>query len=297
MTSATGDRGGGQGGRRGKKRGRGRGSSRGGARPPLGQHFLSDRRLLARIVDALDAARGAPVLEIGAGTGTLTEALVERGLRVIAVERDPLLAETTRTRLVTKDGSGGSAEIVQGDALALDWHALLGRERAGEASLIGNIPYQITSPLIEKALTAPLPRRIVFLVQAEVADRLAAAPGSRTYGALSVGVQAVCRVERLFTVRPGVFRPPPKVASALVRLTPLAEPLISPGEGAAFRRFVTACFGRRRKQLANVVAGVTGRLRTEVEAALVGLGLDPRARPETLGPEAFVRLLRWSTSL
>jgi 16S rRNA (adenine1518-N6/adenine1519-N6)-dimethyltransferase len=163
--------------------------------------------------------------------------------------------------------------------------------------VIGNIPYNITSPLIDKALTPPFPERIVFLVQDEVAQRAAAPPGSRTYGGLSVGVQGVCRVERLFAVAPGAFRPVPKVRSALLRLTPLAEPLVRADETLAFRRFVTACFGRRRKQLRNVVAGVTGRPAAEVARALLALGLDPAARPETLPPRDFVRLLRWSREL
>src|SRR6266571_1575751 len=153
--------------------------------------------------------------------------------------------------------------------------------------IVGNIPYYITSPLIDKALTAPLPERVVFLVQAEVADRLAAKPGSKTYGALSVGVQAVARVEKLFAIAPGAFRPPPKVRSALIRLTPLADRLVAPDEIAAFRRFVTACFGRRRKQLKNAVPGMS-------EADLRELGFDPMLRPERLTPEAFVRLFRGS---
>ena len=128
--------------------------------------------------------------------------------------------------------------------------------------------------MIDKALTPPLPERVVFLVQAEVADRVAAPPGTKTYGALSVGVQAVCRVEKLFTIAAGAFRPPPKVRSAVVRLTPLEEPLIEPEEVAPFRKFVTACFSRRRKQLRNVIAGVTGLPVVRVADDLRALGLN-----------------------
>src|SRR2546427_440168 len=163
--------------------------------------------------------------------------------------------------------------------------------------VIGNIPYAITSPLIEKALTPPLPERIVFLVQAEVADRAAAPPGSRVYGALSVGLQASCRVEKLFTVKPGAFDPPPRVDSALLRLTPLTAPLVGPEEAAALRAFVTACFSRRRKQLRNVLMAGTGRPAAAVVDAVRALGLAPEARPETLAPEAFARLLRRSRRL
>ena len=179
-----------------------------------------------------------------------------------------------------------------GDALDVDWHVFVPRSdfRVPRFKIVGNIPYNITSPLIEKALTPPLPERIVFLMQLEVARRIAAPPGSKTYGGLSIGVQAQCRVEQLFTVLPGSFRPPPKVKSALVRLTPLDEPWVRAEEVAALRAFVTACFSRRRKQLHNAVPGATA-------AGLTILGFDPTARPETLAPQDFVRLLRWSQQL
>jgi len=268
-------------------------------RPPLGQHFLRDPKLLTQIVDALEPAPGDVVLEIGAGQGSLTEQLLARGLRVIAMEKDRRLAKDCRLRIA--DCGLGNAEVVQGDALKLDWHALIESKptnpqsaiRNPQFKVVGNIPFAITSPLIDKALTPPLPERIVFLVQREVADRLAARPGSRAYGALSVGVQATCRVERLFGVRAGAFHPAPKVASALVRLTPRSDPLVAPAELRAFRAFVTACFTRRRKQLRNVVIAATGRPAPAVLAGLAQLGLDPAARPETLTPDQFVHLWRW----
>jgi len=234
----------------------------------LGQHFLSDPAILARIVDALDPQPGETVVEIGPGRGALTDVLLARGLKVIAIEKDRGLAAALGTR--------ENLTVVTGDALKVNWHA---------PKVIGNIPYYITSPLIDKALTPPLPERIVFLVQDEVADRIAAQPGGKTYGALSVGVQAVAKVEKLFTVAPGSFRPPPKVRSALIRLTPLAQPLIMDVEVGPLRAFVTACFSRRRKQLKNAVPGITA-------ADLEQMGFDPTVRPERLPPEAFVRLLR-----
>lgn len=234
----------------------------------LGQHFLSDPRILGRIVDALDPVPGETVLEIGPGRGSLTETLLARGLNVVAIEKDrELAAALQRPQL----------QILEGDALRLEWPRV--------AKVVGNIPYYITSPLIDKALTPPLPERVVFLVQAEVADRLAATPGTKTYGALSVGVQAVCRVEKLFEVAPGSFRPPPKVRSAVVRLTPLAQPLVRPEEIQPFRSFVTACFSQRRKQLKNAVPGISAE-------QLEQLGIDPTLRPERLSPDAFVRLMR-----
>jgi 16S rRNA (adenine1518-N6/adenine1519-N6)-dimethyltransferase len=269
----------------------------------LGQHFLTDRNILQRIVDALEPALDDVVVEIGAGKGSLTEILAPRVRHVIAIERDRRLIPDLRLRIA--DCGLDGAEIVQGDALKLDWHALVGPRLVNPQSairnpqfmVVGNIPYAITSPLIDKALTPPLPARIVFLVQAEVADRISAVPGSKAYGALSVGVQAVCRAEKLFTVRPGAFTPPPSVTSALVRLTPLADPVVAPAELAAFRVFVTACFTRRRKQLRNVVMAATGRSAAVVHDGLVTLALDPAARPETLAPPAFARLLRWHARL
>ena len=231
----------------------------------LGQHFLNDPAILGRIVDALGPVAGETVLEIGPGKGSLTRVLLARGLHVVAIEKDPEL------------GQGLGVEVIRGDALKIPWPPV--------AKVVGNIPYYITSPLIEKALTPPLPERVVFLVQAEVADRLAAKPGSKTYGALSIGVQAVCRVEKLFGVAPGAFTPPPKVRSAVVRLTPLSTPLIGRDETQPFRAFVTACFSKRRKQLKNAAPGLNA-------AELEALGVDPELRPERLPPETFVRLMR-----
>lgn len=234
----------------------------------LGQHFLNDTGILNRIVDALDPVPGETVLEIGPGKGSLTAALLARGLKVVGIEKDRALAAALARDDLT---------VVEGDALRIQWPHV--------PKIVGNIPYYITSPLIDKALTPPLPERIVFLVQAEVADRLAAKPGGKVYGALSVGVQALCRVERLFTVMPGSFRPPPKVRSAVVRLSPRVDPLVKPEEIATLRAFVTACFSKRRKQLKNAVTGIS-------DARLRELGFDPAIRPERLAPEDFVKLLR-----
>ena len=180
------------------------------AKRSLGQHFLSDRRILERIADALGATPGDTVLEIGPGPGGLTEVLAAAAGKLVAIERDAALIPGLRERIP-------AATVVEADALEVDWHAVAGPDFL----VAGNIPYNITSPLIDKALAPPRPRRIVFLVQKEVADRVGAPPGGEAYGALSVGVQSVARAERLFTVPAGAFHPRPRVDSAVLRLTPL----------------------------------------------------------------------------
>jgi 16S rRNA (adenine1518-N6/adenine1519-N6)-dimethyltransferase len=265
----------------------------------LGQHFLLDVGILGRIADAVEISPGDTVVEIGPGGGGLTRQLLDRGARVVGIEKDRELAERLTAEVAD---SSPLLSVWNDDALRVDWAALaLPTERTADRrphfSVVGNIPYYITSPLLEKALTPPLPSRIVFLVQKEVADRIAAPPGSKTYGALSVGIQAAAKVEKLFIVKAGAFRPPPKVDSAVLRLTPLAQPLVPVERGRAFRRFVVACFGQRRKQLRNVLAGVVGQEPGVVVEALGRMGIDPRARPETLAPEDFARLLIWSGQL
>jgi 16S rRNA (adenine1518-N6/adenine1519-N6)-dimethyltransferase len=250
------------------------------AKRRLGQHFLTDPRILGRIADALEPGPQDTVLEIGPGPGGLTAALAERAGRLVAIEKDPELVPSLRARFP-------AADIVEGDALGLDWHSL-----AGPRFLVaGNIPYNITSPLIDKALEPPRPARIVFLVQKEVAERICAPPGGSDYGALTIGVRAVSRAERLFTVPAGAFQPRPKVDSAVLRLTPLAEPLVPDGERGRFRRLVVGLFGFRRKQLLRGVRELTGWEPARALAALERAGVEAAARPETVTPERYVALL------
>ncbi len=248
----------------------------------LGQHFLSDPRILGRIAEALDPVPGETVLEIGPGLGGLTAQLVNRSTRLVTIERDFELIQPLRARFP-------QVVVAEGDALEMDWHALIGD---WPFSVIGNIPYNITSPLIDQALRPPRPRRVVFLMQKEVADRLAAPPGVSAYGALTVGVQSVAKVERLFDVAAGAFRPPPKVESSVVRLTPLAEPLITDAEVPAFRRFVVGLFTLRRKQLGRSLRQLLGVTVEEARALAAAAGLDETVRMETVPPRVFVALFR-----
>lgn len=251
----------------------------------LGQHFLSDPRILARIADAIAPAPEETILEIGPGPGALTERLAARAARLIVIEKDPDLAEPLRGRFP-------DTTVVQADALDADWHELVGD---GPFVVAGNIPYNVTSPLIDQALIPPRPRRIVFLVQREVADRISAAPGGAEYGALSVGVQAVARVERLFLVPAGAFQPRPKVDSALIRITPFDPPPLDPVESAQFRRFVVGLFGFRRKQLARGLRELLG-IGPDSAARILGeSAILPATRPQELSVTAFITLFRATT--
>ena len=252
------------------------------AKKRFGQHFLNDPGILRRIAAAVQVEGGETLLEIGPGPGGLTGELARTGARLVAIEKDRDLVPLLRARFP-------AARIIEGDALEVDWHELVG---PGPFRIAGNIPYNITTPLIEKALAPPRPLVAVYLVQRELADRVAAPPGSGTYGALSVGVQVVARVERLFTVPAGAFKPRPKVDSAVLRMTPLAEPLIADRERVPLRRFVVGLFGFRRKQLGRGLRELTGAPAAVVAGWLGEAEIDETARPETLEPARFVRLFR-----
>jgi 16S rRNA (adenine1518-N6/adenine1519-N6)-dimethyltransferase len=255
------------------------------AKKRLGQHFLPHTAILERIADALDPKPGDVVLEIGPGRGALTAVLLARGARLVAIEKDADLVPALRERFPT-------LTLIAGDALELDWREAAGLGPADSFLVAGNIPYNVTSPLLDKALEPPRPTRIVYLVQREVADRLGAAPGSSEYGALTVGVRAAAKVERLFTVPAGAFVPRPRVDSAVIRLTPLAQPLVPSAETQRFRRFVVAVFGARRKQLLRGLRTALGLDPAGSARALATAGIEPTARPETLSPERFVALFR-----
>lgn len=266
---------------------RGRSRNREPGFPPtlkrLGQHFLADRKVLASIAGALELTGTETVVEVGPGRGALTDLLAEHAGRVVAIELDRALAALLRERYASHD----NVEIVEGDVLEAELAALAG----GPYVLAGNVPYYITTPIIFHSLSPPPPLRSVFLVQLEVARRMAAAPGSADYGALSVTLQASASVELLLRVPPSAFRPPPRVESAVVRVRPLAEPLVSTELTEPYRRLVQASFGLRRKQMRRVVRTVRGLDAAAAEGVLARAGIDPDARPETLSPDDFARLL------
>jgi 16S rRNA (adenine1518-N6/adenine1519-N6)-dimethyltransferase len=253
-------------------------------RSSLGQHFLSDRGILARIADALEPVGDLPVVEIGPGRGALTEVLLARAAMVVAVEYDRLLVEYLKKRWAGED----RLRVLQSDVLQVD----LGGLTAGPYLLVGNLPYYITTPVLFHALRPPRPARAVFLVQREVAERMSASAGAREYGALSANLQATARVETLFRVPAGAFSPPPRVDSAVVRLTPLPEPLVAPQEEAPYREMVQGLFGFRRKQMRRALRELRSMSASEADVVLQAAEVNPAARPETLSPTEFATLLR-----
>jgi 16S rRNA (adenine1518-N6/adenine1519-N6)-dimethyltransferase len=244
---------------------------------------LTDKNLARRCVRALELDGNQPVLEIGPGRGMLTQILVEEA-DVTAVEIDPELAAALQSRF-----SGFSFSLIQGDFVEADLKPL---EPLGGRGLkvIGNLPYAVTSPIIQKLLDWPYWTLAVIMIQKEVADRILAKPGGKDYGVLSISVQARCRPERAFLVPPSCFRPAPKVQSAVLRLRPLEKPEIPVEMQPHFFTVVRAGFAHRRKTILNSMGHELDRPSSELRSALEKAGIDPSIRAETLGIPHFKKL-------
>jgi len=256
-------------------------------RKSLGQHFLTDRSILERIAGALQLTGTETVVEIGPGRGSLSDVLAEQSGRLVLIEYDRALAALLRTRYAARTGI--HIEVVQADVLEVDLAAAAG---GGAFRLVGNVPYNVTTPIVFHGLERPRPELAVYLMQREVAERIVAPAGSKVYGALSVNVQAVARSELLFRVPAGAFQPPPKVESAVVRIVSREDPVISPAEEPAFKRLVQSAFGMRRKQIKRIIRELYRLGPDEAERALADARIEGDRRPETLDPEDFARLLR-----
>jgi 16S rRNA (adenine1518-N6/adenine1519-N6)-dimethyltransferase len=253
------------------------------ARPKkhYGQHFLHERGVIERIVAAIAPQPDDRIVEIGPGEGALTLPLLKAAGRLTAIELDTDLLEPLRARAADL----GTLEIIHADVLKVDLTALA---EGGKLRLAGNLPYYVSSPILFHCLAhAGAITDMHFMLQKEVVDRMAAAPGSKVYGRLSVMLQLVCRVEPLLKVAPGAFRPPPKVESAVVRLTPL-PPAQCPDRAltAKMDAVVRAAFNQRRKTLSNALRGLLDA------DAIRAAGIDPRARAEDVAPTGFVELAR-----
>ena len=247
------------------------------ARKRFGQHFLVDPAIIERIVGEIDPRPQDALVEIGPGRGALTAPLLALAgaLTVVEIDRD-LAARLRRTP---------GLAVVEADVLAVDFAALAATASSTKLRIVGNLPYNISTPILFHLLeAAAVVRDQHVMLQKEVVDRIAAEPASKDYGRLTVMLQAAFRVTRLFTVPAGAFRPAPKVESAVARLVPLraAKPRIA--DTALFARIVAAAFGQRRKTLRNALSALCE------EPALENAGIDPAARGETLAVADFVRL-------
>jgi len=255
-------------------------------RPKLGQNFLADRGAAIRIAEALGDVSQSTVVEIGPGDGVLTNLLVGRAKHVIAIELDRVLGAQLRMNYANQPG----IEILEGDVLAIDFESVLRRPRvAGDANhplplparVIGNLPYYITSPILQHLFSFHhLFSMLVIMVQREVAERIAAKPGGREYGLLSATVQLYARIEKLFTLPPGAFSPPPKVHSTVLRLTIDPQDQALGVRAAEFLEFLKLSFGQKRKTLVNNLKARYAE--GEIRAALQKAEVKADARSEAL---------------
>lgn len=255
----------------------------------LGQNFLIDTRILDGIVEAVDAGERTVVLEVGPGAGALTAQLAERAKRVIAIEKD----ESLQPVLADSLGQFDNVRLLFEDCLKVDLEALLSPLLDAEDELVfaANLPYYITTPILFAVLESALPvRRIVVMVQREVADRMVARPGGKDYGVLSVSVQYRASVKRLFVVPPSAFMPQPGVDSAVVLLDCEHPSAARVDDEARFFRVVRAAFAMRRKTLLNALSGALGIPKATCAARIEAAGIEGGARAETLSIEEFSRL-------
>ena len=253
-------------------------------RPKLGQHFLHDRRFQQRIVAALAIREDDLVCEIGAGRGAMTGLLAERARQVVALEIDRNLVQTARQEYAHRP----NIEVLEADILATDIPSLCRRRERESCYVFGNLPYYITSPILHHLLDeAAWIKGMGFVVQREVAERLTALPGSRSYGYLSVLTQLATKPRLEFGIPPGAFSPAPKVDSALLTFEMRSDPLLAE-DRKALLEFVRLCFAHKRKNLLNNLQSVYARRR--VEADLADLRLPPTIRAEQLPFQQFAEL-------
>lgn len=259
----------------------------------LGQNFLTDKGIIDKIVEASDISPDDLVIEIGPGIGVLTAEAAMRAAKVVSIEIDkaliPILKETLREY--------DNVEIINNDVLKInlneivEQNAAVNRQKIAGVKIIGNLPYYITTPIIMKILEDGVRAdSITIMMQKEVADRIKAKPGSKTYGAISAAVQYYCTVESVASVPKEVFVPQPKVDSAVLRLDIRKEKPVELLDESVFFSCIKSGFGQRRKTLANSMTGVCGLSKEQVLAALDGAGIDPVRRAETLDLTEFAKL-------
>lgn len=251
------------------------------ARQPLGQNFLVDKNIVRKIVRSAQLQPGETVLEIGPGRGILTEALLDASGLVIAIELDAALCAHLREAF----GARSNFRLIEGDAVTVDYAQI-----PSPFLVVANLPYYVSTPLLFRLLEqGPRVDRMVLMLQGEVAARLAAAPGGKDYGVLSVAAQLRCDVRVAFKVPASCFRPQPQVGSAVVALTPLGRPRVAVCDEGLFFKVVRGGFAHRRKALPNSLRD-EGFVAVRTAAALAAAGIDPRRRAETLSIAEFAAL-------
>ena len=275
-------------------------------RKALGQNFLRNAAAADRIVEILSPRPGEPILEIGPGRGVLTSRLLERGARVVAVEKDEALADLLRSRLgpgpdTDPEGDhpearpGAGLDLIAGDALEVDLGAILRPHLLAsgfaKARVLANLPYSVGTAILARLLCEPaLFASLTVMLQREVAERACAGPGSRVYGSLSVLTQYFTTPQIRMHLGPGSFQPPPKVASAVVEMPFREERELAPDAERRYPPFVRALFNQRRKMLPHNLAGCWNLSAREAAARLERIGIDPARRPETLRREECLAL-------
>jgi len=254
----------------------------------FGQNFIVNPGICPKMADASGIGPGWGALEIGPGIGVLTRELCLRADKVVAVEIDDRLPALLAESMAGLD----NFHLVMGDVLKTDLRALLA-EQFGDmpVAVCANLPYYITSPILMKLLEERLPvQSITVMVQKEAADRICAAPGTRESGAISLAVRYFARPQVLFTVSPGSFTPPPKVTSAVIRLTLHDAPPVTPKDEVRMFRIIRAAFSQRRKTAVNGICAGLGLEKSRVQAAFDRTGLSPMLRPEQMTLEDFCEL-------
>lgn len=255
------------------------------AKRSLGQNFLVDANIQRKIVKALTPAPDDEVLEIGPGRGALTRHLAGRVGRLVLVELDDDLARS----LSAEFADDPDVVVVHRDILTVPLAEIL--EAPSRSKVIGNIPYNITTPILFHLLERrPRPAQILLMVQREVADRIAAPPGSRTYGALAVGVQAVASVRKVMQIPREAFRPAPDVDSTVIRIVPHKPPQVAQDQEVALRNLTRIAFGQRRKQFQKILRDALDISPERVAEIEKKTGFDLRGRPEIFSPEDFISL-------
>jgi 16S rRNA (adenine1518-N6/adenine1519-N6)-dimethyltransferase len=259
-------------------------------RPPLGQHFLQDYKVAKTILAAAELKPTDAALEIGPGKGVLTETLAGRVRRLVGIELDAALAEKLKSRLALQS----SVDILHLDFLKADLNALF-PSADPPVKVLGNLPYSITSPIFEKLMGWTGWETGVFLIQREVAERIAARPGSRAYGILTLAVQLFASVETILQVPPGAFAPPPKVFSSVIRLRRKKTPALTFEDTSGFFDLIHGASAHRRKTIANSLAFFSGVKRAPLAAWLSRHRISPGARAETIALEQYAQLAgAWS---